>query len=66
MPLWLGYIISAVAVIPLVTHGVKLISRFQLITQPIWIVLNILPFHLHRAGRLAEVRDVARLRGAGP
>jgi signal transduction histidine kinase len=44
VPLWLGYIISAVAVIPLVTHGVKLISRFQLITQPIWIVLNILPF----------------------
>ncbi|HVW93394.1 MAG TPA: ATP-binding protein [Devosia sp.] len=43
VPLWLGYVISAVAVIPLVTHGVRLISRFQLITQPIWIVLNILP-----------------------
>jgi hypothetical protein len=26
IPLWLGYIISAVAVIPLVTHGVRLIS----------------------------------------
>ncbi len=44
MPLWLGYIISTLAVIPLVTHGVRLISKFQLITQPIWIVLNILPF----------------------
>ncbi len=44
LPLWLGYIVSAVVVIPLVTHGVKLISRFQLITQPIWIILNILPF----------------------
>ena len=44
VPLWLGYIISAVAVIPLVTHGVKMISRFQIITQPIWIILNILPF----------------------
>ncbi|MCO6185310.1 ATP-binding protein [Rhizobium sp. L1K21] len=44
IPLWLGYIISAIAVIPLVTHGVRLISRFQLLTQPIWIVLNILPF----------------------
>ena len=44
IPLWLGYIISAVAVIPLVTHGVKMISRFQLLTQPVWIVLNILPF----------------------
>ena len=44
VPLWLGYIVSAVAVIPLVTHGVRLISRFQILTQPVWIVLNILPF----------------------
>ncbi|QLF71098.1 response regulator [Peteryoungia desertarenae] len=44
IPLWLGYIISSVIVLPLVTHGVKMISRFQLITQPFWIVLNILPF----------------------
>jgi len=43
MPLWLGYIVSAVAVIPLVTHGVTWISRFQIITQPLWIVLNLLP-----------------------
>jgi len=44
VPLWLGYIVSAVAVIPLVTHGITWISRFQLATQPFWIVLNILPF----------------------
>ncbi len=44
IPLWLGYIISAVVVIPLVIYGVQLISRFQLLTQPFWIVLNILPF----------------------
>ncbi len=44
VPLWIGYIVSAVTVIPLVTHGVTLISRFQLITQPFWIVLNIAPF----------------------
>ncbi|MBX4962756.1 hybrid sensor histidine kinase/response regulator [Rhizobium binae] len=44
VPLWIGYIVSAVMVIPLVTHGVRLISKFQLMTQPFWIVLNILPF----------------------
>lgn len=43
MPLWLGYILSAVAVVPLVTYGITWISRFQLLTQPLWIVLNILP-----------------------
>ncbi|KPF46428.1 ATP-binding protein [Rhizobium sp. AAP43] len=42
--LWLGYIISAVVVLPLVTYGVRMISKFQLITQPVWIILNILPF----------------------
>ncbi|ODR88577.1 hybrid sensor histidine kinase/response regulator [Sinorhizobium alkalisoli] len=44
IPLWIAYIVSAVVVIPLVTHGVRLISKFQLVTQPFWIVLNILPF----------------------
>jgi signal transduction histidine kinase/CheY-like chemotaxis protein len=44
IPPWIGYMISAVVVIPLVIYGVQMISRFQLVTQPFWIVLNILPF----------------------
>jgi signal transduction histidine kinase/CheY-like chemotaxis protein len=44
VPLFLGYIISSVVVIPLVTHGITFISRLQLWTQPIWIALHILPF----------------------
>lgn len=44
VPLWAGYIVSTLLVIPLVTHGIAWISRFQILTQPIWIVLNILPF----------------------
>ena len=40
IPLWLGYILCAVAVVPLVTHGITLISRIQLWTGPIWLVLN--------------------------
>ncbi|MBN9057988.1 MAG: hybrid sensor histidine kinase/response regulator, partial [Rhizobiales bacterium] len=43
IPPWLGYILSAAAVIPLVTHGITWISRFQIFTQPLWIILNILP-----------------------
>ena len=43
-PLWLSYILSALAVIPLVVYGITAISRFQLWTQPFWIVLNIAPF----------------------
>jgi signal transduction histidine kinase/ActR/RegA family two-component response regulator len=44
IPLWLGYLVSSVVVIPLVTHGITWISRLQLWTQPIWIVLHLLPF----------------------
>jgi len=44
IPRPIGYLISAVVIIPLVTHGITLISRFQLWTQPVWIILHILPF----------------------
>jgi signal transduction histidine kinase/CheY-like chemotaxis protein len=44
IPLTIGYLISSIAVIPLVTHGITFISRFQLWTQPLWIALNLLPF----------------------
>ncbi|NPU12087.1 response regulator [Bradyrhizobium sp. 83012] len=44
IPRPIGYLISAVVIIPLVTYGITLISRFQLWTQPLWVVLHILPF----------------------
>ena len=44
IPRPIGYLISAVVIIPLVTHGITLISRFQFWTQPVWIILHILPF----------------------
>lgn len=42
-PAW-GYLICALVVIPLVTHGVTVISRLQVWTQPIWLVMLVLPF----------------------
>jgi signal transduction histidine kinase/CheY-like chemotaxis protein len=44
IPLFVGYVISSLIVIPLVTHGITFISRFQLWTQPVWIGLHLLPF----------------------
>ncbi len=43
VPEWLGYILCAVVVVPLVTHGITFISRLQLWTQPVWFVLNLVP-----------------------
>ena len=40
----IGYFICAVAVIPLVTHGITFISRLQLWSQPIWLLLQVVPF----------------------
>ncbi len=42
-PAW-GYLACALAVIPLVTHGVTVISRLQVWTQPLWVVLLVVPY----------------------
>jgi signal transduction histidine kinase/CheY-like chemotaxis protein/purine-cytosine permease-like protein len=44
IPLWLGYLVCSVAVIPLVMYGITMISRIQSWTQPIWIVLLAFPY----------------------
>ncbi|MES2947142.1 MAG: ATP-binding protein [Pseudomonadota bacterium] len=42
-PSW-GYLICALVVIPLVTHGVSAISRLQVWTQPLWLLMLVVPF----------------------
>ncbi|MDC8784882.1 hybrid sensor histidine kinase/response regulator [Roseateles koreensis] len=42
-PRW-GYLLCALVVIPLVTHGVSAISRLQLWTQPLWLLMLVLPY----------------------
>jgi signal transduction histidine kinase/CheY-like chemotaxis protein/purine-cytosine permease-like protein len=42
-PAW-GYLICALVVLPLVTHGVTAIARLQVWTQPLWLALLILPY----------------------
>lgn len=42
-PAW-GYLVSALVVIPLVTHGVTAISKLQAWTQPLWLFLLVLPY----------------------
>jgi len=42
-PRW-GYLMCALLVIPLVTHGVSTISRLQVWTQPLWLLMWLLPF----------------------
>ncbi len=44
VPLFIGYVVSSLVVIPLVTHGITFISRFQAWTQPFWLTLHLIPF----------------------
>ncbi|HYE37229.1 hybrid sensor histidine kinase/response regulator [Methylocaldum sp.] len=44
IPIAAAHVVSALTVIPLVTYGVTTISRLQLWTQPLWIVLLISPY----------------------
>ncbi|WP_045224354.1 hybrid sensor histidine kinase/response regulator [Methyloterricola oryzae] len=44
IPLPVAYIVSSLAIIPLVTHGITWISRLHAWTQPLWLVLMVLPF----------------------
>ncbi|MCC0100417.1 allantoin permease [Streptomyces flavotricini] len=39
LPLWLGYAISTLMVIPLVVYGMKALSTLQVWTTPIWLLL---------------------------
>src|SRR3978361_194455 len=44
IPLWIGYAVSTVIIFPLVVYGMSLLSKLQLWTTPIWLVLMVLPF----------------------
>ncbi|MBO0842001.1 MAG: hypothetical protein J2O46_02360 [Nocardioides sp.] len=44
LPLWAGYIVAAVIVIPLVIYGMTALSKMQVWTQPVWLILMVAPF----------------------
>jgi signal transduction histidine kinase/CheY-like chemotaxis protein len=43
-PLAMCYLIASLGIIPLVMHGITLISRIQTWTQPVWLVLLVCPY----------------------
>ncbi|SCA57517.1 membrane hypothetical protein [Candidatus Terasakiella magnetica] len=44
LPLSLGYIFCSLIIVPVVFLGMTAISRLQMFTQPIWLILMIIPF----------------------
>ena len=64
-PKW-GYLVCALVVISLVTHGVSTISRLQVWAQGLWLVMLVLPFVfvlMHAPGAFSGVLDYAGEKG---
>ncbi|GLK56262.1 hybrid sensor histidine kinase/response regulator [Methylopila capsulata] len=66
VPLALGYVISALVVLPIVTHGINWISRFQLWTQPIWLVLHLTPIVFIAFQDTSAFADWTAFQGTSP
>jgi signal transduction histidine kinase/DNA-binding NarL/FixJ family response regulator len=43
IPLWVAHLFSSLVVIPIAIYGISFISRMQIATQPVWLVLQFLP-----------------------
>ncbi|MFM6986036.1 MAG: purine-cytosine permease family protein, partial [Hydrogenophaga sp.] len=61
-PSW-GYLLCALVVIPLVTHGVSAISRLQMWTQPLWLLMLLVPFAYVLARDPGAFRGIAHFVG---
>ncbi len=68
IPIAIAHILSAVIVIPLVTFGITTISRMQLWTQPVWLLLLIAPYWAvaqHEQDALLTLQTYFWLAGTG-
>ncbi len=80
IPLWMGYLIATLMVLPLVVYGMKALTRLQVWTTPLWLVLMVVPVarliakdpalvdgFMHFAGKnnAAQVDLTAIMLGAG-
>ena len=45
LPLYLGYILCSLVILPIVFYGITAINRLHLWTQPVWFILMLLPFY---------------------
>ncbi len=61
IPLAIAHLISSLIVIPIAIYGISLISQMQLVTQPMWLVLQFLPIAYIAWKNPAEVGALDRL-----
>jgi signal transduction histidine kinase/CheY-like chemotaxis protein/purine-cytosine permease-like protein len=65
IPLAIAHVISSLVVIPIAVYGISLISRMQLVTQPIWLALQFVPILYILASHPADVAAWTHFGGGG-
>jgi purine-cytosine permease-like protein len=65
MPLWAGYALATLVILPLVMYGMKVLARLQTYTSPLWLVLMVIPILYVLCDDPAEVSAFAGHAGAG-
>ncbi|ESS66521.1 aerobic respiration control sensor protein ArcB [Methyloglobulus morosus KoM1] len=68
IPIAIAHIISAITVIPLVTFGITAISRLQLWTQPLWLLLLVTPYvavYMHEPEAMMTLETYFWIAGSG-
>jgi purine-cytosine permease-like protein len=63
IPLWSGYALSTLIIFPLVVYGMKVLTKLQLWTTPLWLVLMVLPFAYLVVSHPESVGDFFDYRG---
>jgi signal transduction histidine kinase/CheY-like chemotaxis protein/purine-cytosine permease-like protein len=68
IPIAIAQIISAIIIIPLVTFGITAISRLQLWTQPVWLLLLVTPYvavYMHEPEAIMTLQTYFWIAGSG-
>jgi signal transduction histidine kinase/CheY-like chemotaxis protein/purine-cytosine permease-like protein/HPt (histidine-containing phosphotransfer) domain-containing protein len=63
LPLWLGYILCSLVIIPVVYYGITAINRLHRWTQPFWLVLMLIPFYFVLAREPRALEFLTHYRG---
>ncbi|MEJ0084261.1 MAG: ATP-binding protein [Pseudomonadota bacterium] len=63
IPMWLAHICSSLVVIPIALYGISLISKMQIVTQPIWLILQFVPIAIIAWKHPAEIAAWTRFGG---
>jgi signal transduction histidine kinase/DNA-binding NarL/FixJ family response regulator/purine-cytosine permease-like protein len=64
IPMWVAHICSSLVVIPIALYGISLISKMQIITQPIWLILQFVPIAVIAWKHPAEIAAWTHFGGA--